>query len=72
MRLQHTCSMKVQASRSVSAIFRRTMTTERRRRQKDDVDSFSSKTRLFLVEMTPMLYSLLAHIKRTANSMRGE
>lgn len=50
--------MKVQASRSVSAIFKRTMTTDKRRRQKDDVDSFSSCTRLFLVEMTPMAYSL--------------
>ncbi len=37
-----TCSMKVHASRSVSAIFSRTMTTARRRRQKDAVDSFST------------------------------
>ena len=53
-----TCSMKVAASRSVSDIFKRTITTARRRRQKDAVDSFSSCTRLFLVVMTPMAYSL--------------
>lgn len=50
--------MKVQASRSVSLILRRTMTTDRRRRQKDAVDSRSSCTRLFLVAITPIAYSL--------------
>ena len=51
---EHTCSMSVQASFRVSAIFKRTMTTESRLRQKADVESFSSCTRLFLVVMTPM------------------
>lgn len=36
------------------------MTTARRRLQKDAVDSFSNCTRLFLVVMTPMPYSLPA------------
>ena len=53
-----TCSMRVQASFRVSAIFKRTMTTDSRRRQKADVDSFSSCTRLFFVVMMPMAYSL--------------
>ena len=55
---EHTCSMKVQASRSVCDILRRTMTTARRRRQKDAVDSFSSCTRLFFVVITPIAYNL--------------
>ena len=50
--------MNVQASRSVSAIFSRTATTARRRRQNAAVDSRSSCTRLFFVAITPMLYSL--------------
>ncbi len=56
--VQRACSMNVQASRSVSAIFSRTATTARRRRQNAAVDSRSSCTRLFFVVMTPMLYSL--------------
>jgi hypothetical protein len=41
---QGTCSTKVTASRSVCAIFSRTMTTASRRRQKEAVDSFSTCT----------------------------
>jgi hypothetical protein len=50
--------MNVTASRSVSLIFRRTMTTDRRRRQKEAVDRRSSCTRLFLVVITPIPCSL--------------
>ena len=61
----HTCSMKVQASRTVSAIFNRTMTTARRRRQKEAVDSFSHCARLFFMGSTPMLASLHKELKKT-------
>jgi hypothetical protein len=50
--------MNVHASRNVSAILRRTITTLSRRRQNADVASLSHCTRLFLVGNTPMLYNL--------------
>ena len=49
--------MNVTASRNVSAIFRRTMITERRRRQNDDTDSLSHSASDFFEGITPRLYS---------------
>lgn len=46
------------------------MTTAKRRRQKEAVDSFSSWTRLFFVVITPMLYSLQGTDGREAGQAR--
>lgn len=55
---QQTCSISLHASLKFSDIFKRTSTTARRRLQKEAVDSFSNCTKLFLVVMTPIAYSL--------------
>ena len=62
------CSTNVTASRSVSAIFSRTITTARRRRQKELVDRRSSWVRLFLVSITPRSWSLFS--RPSVRSMR--
>eukprot|EP00740_Mantoniella_antarctica_P007348 CAMPEP_0181352218 /NCGR_PEP_ID=MMETSP1106-20121128/2190_1 /TAXON_ID=81844 /ORGANISM="Mantoniella antarctica, Strain SL-175" /LENGTH=47 /DNA_ID= /DNA_START= /DNA_END= /DNA_ORIENTATION= len=47
--------MNVTASRSVSAIFMRTITTDKRRRQKEDVESLSHSASDLVDGIAPML-----------------
>ena len=52
------CSINVTASRKVSLIFKRTMTTDNRLLKNDDVESLSHNVKDFVLGIAPIVYSL--------------